>query len=92
MIGMASNFGINQVISTKTNSKGKGDFVNQVSSEKEMIEEFVNIIKENNVDIIVGYNSDNFDFPYLKERAKILEVDLDIGMDESDVKFIRSRT
>ena len=89
MIGVASNFGINQVISTKTNSENKDDFVNQVSSEKEMIEEFVNIIKDNNVDIIVGYNSDNFDFPYLKDRAKILDVNLDIGMDESDVRFIR---
>ncbi|WP_297828390.1 DNA-directed DNA polymerase [uncultured Methanobrevibacter sp.] len=89
MIGVASNFGINQVISTKTNSADRDDFVNQVGSEKEMIEEFVRIIKENNVDIIVGYNSDNFDFPYLKDRAKILGVDLDIGMDGSDVKYIR---
>ena len=89
MIGVSSNFGINQVISTKTNSPDRDDFVNQVESERAMIEEFVNIIKQNNVDIIVGYNSDNFDFPYLKDRAKILGVDLDIGMDESDVKFIR---
>ena len=89
MIGVSSNFGINQVISTKTNSDDRKDFVNQVESEKAMIEEFVNIIKENNVDIIVGYNSDNFDFPYLKDRAKILDVDLDIGMDDSSVKFIR---
>ena len=89
MIGVASNFGINQVISTKTNSEGCGDFVNHVSSEREMIQEFVKIIKENNIDIIVGYNSDNFDFPYLKDRAKLLGVDLDIGMDGSDVKYIR---
>ncbi|WP_407413098.1 DNA polymerase domain-containing protein [Methanobrevibacter sp.] len=89
MIGVASNFGINQVISTKTNSDDRDDFVFQVSSEKEMIEEFIKIIKENNVDIIVGYNSDNFDFPYLKDRAKLFGIDLDIGMDESDIKFIR---
>ena len=89
MIGVASNFGVNQVISTKTNSESKDNFVNHVSSEREMIQEFVRIIKENNVDIIVGYNSDNFDFPYLKDRAKLLDVDLDIGMDESDVKYIR---
>ena len=89
MIGVASNFGINQVISTKTNSEDRDDFVNQVESERDMIQEFVRIIKENNVDIIVGYNSDNFDFPYLKDRAKLLGVDLDIGMDESDVKYIR---
>ena len=89
MIGVASNFGINQVISTKTNSENRDDFVNQVSSEREMIQEFVKIIKDNNIDILVGYNSDNFDFPYLKDRAKLLSVDLDIGMDESDVKYIR---
>ena len=89
MIGVASNFGINQVISTKTNSKDRDDFVFQVDSEKEMIEEFIRIIKENNVDIIIGYNSDNFDFPYLKDRAKLFGIDLDIGMDESDIKFIR---
>ena len=89
MIGVASNFGVNQVISTKTNSEDRDDFVNQVESEKEMIEEFARIIKENNVDIIVGYNSDNFDFPYLKDRARILGVDLDIGMDGSEVRFIR---
>ena len=89
MIGVASNFGVNQVISTKTNSKDRDDFVNQVNSEKEMIEEFTRIIKENNVDIIVGYNSDNFDFPYLKDRAKILGVDLDIGMDGSEFRYIR---
>ena len=89
MIGVASNFGINQVISTKINSKNRGDFVNQVSSEKEMIETFSRIIKENNVDIIVGYNSDNFDFPYLIDRAKIHDVDLDLGMDGSDIRFIR---
>jgi DNA polymerase I len=63
MIGVASNFGVNEVISTKTNSETRDDFVCQVSSEREMIQEFVKVIKENNVDIIVGYNSDNFDFP-----------------------------
>ncbi|WP_407431556.1 3'-5' exonuclease, partial [Methanobrevibacter sp.] len=89
MIGVASNFGINQVISTKTNSKSRDDFVYQVSSEKEMIQTFADIIKENNVDIVVGYNSDNFDFPYLIDRAKIHEVDLDLGMDGSDIRFIK---
>ena len=89
MIGVASNFGINQVISTKTNSSDRDDFVNQVADEKTMIETFIKIVKENNVDIIVGYNSDNFDFPYLKDRAKIYGIDLDLGMDNSNIKFIR---
>ena len=89
MIGVASNFGVNQVISTKTNSPSRDDFVNQVSSEKEMIQTFADIVKQNNVDIIVGYNSDNFDFPYLIDRAKIHDVDLDLGMDGSNIRFIK---
>lgn len=88
MIGVSSNFGIRKVISTK-NKSVENDFVEQVGSEKEMIETFVDLINESNVDIIVGYNSDNFDFPYLKDRAKLLDVDIDIGMDDSTVKFIR---
>lgn len=89
MIGVASNFGINQVISTKTNSENRDDFVNQVESEKEMIETFIDIVKKSNVDIIVGYNSDNFDLPYLKDRAKLYGLELDLGMDDSNIKFIR---
>ncbi|MDO5848104.1 MAG: DNA-directed DNA polymerase [Methanobrevibacter sp.] len=88
MIGVYSNFGVRKVISTK-NKTTENDFVETVGSEKEMIETFVDLIKKSNVDIIVGYNSDNFDFPYLKDRAKILDVDIDIGMDGSTVKFIR---
>ncbi|WP_409198424.1 3'-5' exonuclease [Methanobrevibacter acididurans] len=86
MIGAASNTGISKVISTKGEDI---DFVETVSSEKEMIESFVKLIKDNNFDIIVGYNSDNFDFPYLRDRAKILGVDLDLGMDGSSLKFLR---
>jgi len=86
MIGISSNFNVEKVISTK----GKNlDFVETVSSEEEMIKEFVKIVKTNNVDIIVGYNSDNFDFPYLKDRAGIYNIDLDFGMDGSGLKFLR---
>lgn len=87
MIGVASNFGINQVISTKTNSEDRDDFVNQVESEKEMIETFIDIVKKSNVDIIVGYNSDNFDLPYIKDRAKLYGLELDLGMDDSNINL-----
>ncbi len=86
MIGISSNFEVEKVISTK----GKElDFVETVSSEEEMIKKFVEVVKNNNVDIIVGYNSDNFDFPYLKDRAGIYNINLDFGMDGSGVKFLR---
>ena len=86
MIGISSNFGIKKVLSTKGEDL---EFVDTLSSEKEMIENFVKIIKENNVDVIVGYNSDNFDFPYIKDRAALYDIELDLGMDGSSLKFIR---
>ena len=86
MIGISSNVGIEKVISTKGENL---DYVETVENEKEMIEKFVETIKENNIDIIVGYNSDNFDFPYLNDRAKLFGVKLDLGMDGSTLKFLR---
>lgn len=86
MIGISSNFGVEKVISTK----GKDlDFVETVDSEKKMIESFVETVRNNNVDIIVGYNSDNFDFPYIKDRAALHKIDLDLGIDGSGLKFLR---
>lgn len=86
MIGVSSNFEVEKVISTK----GKDlEFVETVNSEKEMIESFIETVRTNNVDIIVGYNSDNFDFPYIKDRAALYNIDLDLGMDGSSLKFLR---
>ncbi len=91
MIGIDSNVGISKVISTKGTEfdEDEMNFIETVSSEKEMIESFVKTVKEANIDIIIGYNSDNFDFPYLRDRAKLLGVDLDLGMDGSNLKFLR---
>lgn len=84
MICFSSNHGFKKVISTKTSSL---DFVETVSNEKELIRKYVDTIKSENPDLIVGYHSDNFDFPYLKERASQLGVSIKLGMDGSKVKF-----
>ena len=92
MIGIDSNVGVRKVISTKGDEFADDyemAFIETVDSEKEMIEAFVRTVKENNIDIIIGYNSDVFDFPYLKDRAKVWGVDLDLGVDGSDIKFMR---
>ncbi|MBE6511916.1 MAG: DNA polymerase [Methanobrevibacter olleyae] len=92
MIGIDSNVGVRKVISTKGDEFENDPemyFIEKVDSEKEMIEAFVKTVKENNIDIIIGYNSDVFDFPYLKDRAKLWGVDLDLGVDGSDIKFMR---
>ena len=92
MIGIDSNVGVRKVISTKGDEFENDPemyFIEKVDSEKEMIEDFIKTVKEANVDIIIGYNSDVFDFPYLRDRAKIWGIDLDLGVDGSNVKFIR---
>lgn len=44
--------------------------------DKTGLKSFVNFVKEYDPDVIVGYNSNGFDWPYLSERAKTLGVPL----------------
>jgi DNA polymerase I len=85
MISFSSNQGLRKVLSTKSSSM---DFVEVVSDESELLKRFVQIIKSENPDIITGYNSDKFDFPYIKERADLLGISLKLGVDGSKLKFI----
>ncbi len=54
--------------------KGEGKHFIRVKDEKELIEKFVEVVDKFKPDIIVGYNSDSFDWPYFKERAKLHKV------------------
>lgn len=85
MISFSSNQGFQRVFSTKKSLLG---FVESVSSEKELLMKFIETINSENPDLIVGYNSDKFDFPYLKERANELGLRLKLGVDGSQVKFM----
>jgi DNA polymerase I len=53
--------------------------------EKELLERFVELVNEFDPGIIVGYNQDNFDWPYIKKRAEKLGVRLNIGRDGSEL-------
>ncbi|MCS7109781.1 MAG: hypothetical protein NZ903_03220, partial [Candidatus Micrarchaeota archaeon] len=60
-----------------------------VKDEKELIEKFVQILREKDIDLIAGYNSSVFDIPYLKARAKELGMRLEFGRDGSEPKVKR---
>jgi len=47
--------------------------------EKEMLERFVDVVKEYDPDVLVGYNINNFDMPYILERMENLEIKPDLG-------------
>ncbi len=60
-------------------------YVEFVQSEADMIERFKEIIEEFKPDIITGYNSDGFDLPYIKTRAKKYKLKIDLGLDFSEL-------
>jgi DNA polymerase I len=69
-----------------TTKNPEEDFVEIFEDEKSMINGFVELIKNINPDIIVGYNSSNFDLPYLKNRSNALNIKFDIGRIEGEVR------
>ena len=68
-IGVRDNKGMERVLETLGN-----DGYERRDSERENIKEFFRIIDEVKPDIITGYNSENFDWPYLFERADRLNI------------------
>jgi len=62
-----------------TTKPGKLPFIKVCESEKSMIEDFSAIVQKEDPDIIFGYNSSNFDLPYLDTRSKIKGAMLNIG-------------
>jgi len=69
----------------KTNEKN----IEVLPSEADIIARFQELIDEYQPDIIAGYFSDGFDFPYLKTRAKKYKLNLELGLDYSEIRIGR---
>ncbi|MBI2041350.1 MAG: ribonuclease H-like domain-containing protein, partial [DPANN group archaeon] len=65
--------------------KDAPDYINFVDGEAELLEEFAKIIKQISPEILVGYGSDNFDFPFLHARAKKYNINLNLNWDGSEI-------
>jgi len=65
------------------------DFVEYVKDEAELLEKFIEYVKKISPDFLVGYFSDGFDLPYIKERAKHHKINLALGLDGSQPTFHR---
>jgi DNA polymerase I len=57
--------------------------VQACQDEYDLLFTFCSILRDYDPDILAGYNSNEFDFPYLSERARQLKVDLRVGRDGS---------
>lgn len=97
MISYADSMGMEKVLSYKTETNKNliknlnlgPDVFEFLNNEKEVIQRFIELIKEREIDIITSYNGDNFDFPYIRERAEKYDIKLDIGIDGSEVRSER---
>ena len=59
--------------------EGSKQFLADKNDDLKVLREFMSFIQEYDPDIIVGYNTNNFDWPYLLERANIRGIKLDVG-------------
>ncbi len=67
------------IIGVKTSSGETRQFTAEDLDDKKVIAGFTEFILDYDPDIVVGYNSNHFDWPYLLERSKILGLKLDVG-------------
>ncbi len=61
--------------------------VGEDNDDRQVIADFISFIHEYDPDVIVGYNTDEFDWQYLKTRAEKFKLRLTIGRDGSPAKF-----
>lgn len=67
----------------------KEKFVEKTADEKAMLERFCDIVKEEDPDVLVGFNSTNFDLPYMIKRSQALRMKLRLGRFGNDIKEIK---
>ncbi|MFB6190221.1 MAG: DNA-directed DNA polymerase [Candidatus Nanohaloarchaea archaeon] len=65
------------------------DYVEQVEDEKELITRLMEVIEERDVDVLTGYNTDEFDFDVLRDRAEHHGFELSLGRNGERMKFHR---
>jgi DNA polymerase I len=65
------------------------DFVETVESEREIIVKLVDLVRNKDIDILLGYNTDEYDFDVLRERSDEYGLELSMGRDGERMKFNR---
>ncbi len=89
MISLAGP-GMKKVLTWRPDKSSKAPgYVEVLDDEAAVIRRFVKIVEEYDPDAIVGYNSDAFDFPYIRDRSRVHKIRLVLGRDGSEVGFVR---
>lgn len=72
-----------------TYKKCKASGSEVLRNEKEMLLRFIEIVNDKDPDIIVGFNSDGFDFQVLRERFDFHKIEAKINRDDSSLRAVR---
>lgn len=91
MVAFHGNDGFSKVITWKKFSNPRKE-IEFVDDEGKLILRFKEIIKEYQPDYLVGYFTDGFDFPYITARADKYKINLDLGLDNSNLRINASGT
>ncbi len=67
--------------------EGTENNVEFLPSEADLLDRFAELVEEYKPDIIAGYFSDGFDFPYIRTRATKNKVPLELGLDYSELRI-----
>ena len=63
----------------------------RVGDDRKVLKDFFAFVADLKPEIIVGYNSDSFDWPYIKERANKHNIRMKLGADGSTVQYEKGR-
>jgi DNA polymerase elongation subunit (family B) len=85
LLSLVDSLGFKKVMAVGKRAVG----VEQVVDEKELLEQFSEYVKKRDPDILVGYNSDAFDFQKLVLKAELAHMPLVLGRDKKHVIFKR---
>lgn len=65
------------------------DYVEILKNEKELLQRFLKIIEERDPEILLGFNSDSFDIPYLRDRLDYNRIPFLLGREPAALRFRR---
>ena len=65
------------------------EYLEHVETEKELLQRFIEIIQDQGVDVLTGYNTDEYDFQRLREAANRHNIALSLGRNMERMKFNR---
>lgn len=85
MVGLHT--GNHRKVMTWGDYRSKLNYVETYADEKDMLDALFSYIRKTKPHIITGYNSDSFDFAYIKDRCDKLGIKPEIPLDGGELRF-----